>query len=157
MCGIAGVVSRSPVPSSTVDAMLRRQAHRGPDGTGRIGFSGPTADPSREPVDAPVQLGHLRLAILDLSPAGAQPMASEDRRWWIVYNGEICNYLELREELRGLGHLFHTGTDTEVVLAAWTQWGEACLPRFQGMFAFALLDRRERRLHLARDFAGFEK
>jgi asparagine synthase (glutamine-hydrolysing) len=99
-------------------------------------------------------IGHRRLSIVDLSPAGHQPMASDDSRLWITYNGEIYNYVELREELRALGHSFASQSDTEVILAAYRQWGKACLARFNGMFAFILVDRATQTLFAARDRFG---
>ncbi len=121
--------------------MVKAQAHRGPDGEGIF------ADPSRG-----LALGHRRLAILDLSEAGAQPMTSADGRWTVVLNGEIFNYVEMRRELGGP---FHSGTDTEVLLRACAEWGvEKTLTRSVGMFAFALWDARERELTLARDRVG---
>src|SRR5205085_8207158 len=93
-------------------------------------------------------------SIVDLSIAGHQPMADASGDIWITFNGEIYNYAELRADLAGRGHAFHTGTDTEVILAAWREWGERCLAHFNGMFAFALFDRRTRRLFAARDRFG---
>ena len=107
-------------------------AHRGPDAGGAM-------------VEGSVGLAHRRLAIIDLSDDGCQPMTSGDGALSIVYNGEVFNYVELREELRALGHAFRTETDTEVVLAAYARWGRDCLARFNGMFAFAILDRRHER------------
>lgn len=115
--------------------------HRGPDGRGTF-------------IDGNLGLGHRRLAILDLSDAGKCPMSyggADGRRYWITYNGEIYNFLELRSELQKLGHRFHTETDTEVVLAAFAQWGGDCLLRFNGMWALAIWDTVERVLFLARD------
>jgi len=99
-----------------------------------------------------VALGFRRLSILDLGPGGHQPMSTADGRWHIVFNGEIYNYVELRRELQALGRTFRTRSDTEVLLAAWAEWGPAALRRLVGMFAFAVLDLRDRRLTLARDF-----
>jgi len=101
-----------------------------------------------------VALGHRRLSILDLSPKGRQPMSSADGRLWIVFNGEIYNYVELRAELEDLGHRFVTGSDTEVILAAFTQWKDACLSRFNGMWAFAIYDTYENVLFVSRDRFG---
>lgn len=121
--------------------MVDSQSHRGPDDEGtyldRDGAAG---------------LGHNRLSILDLSVAGRQPMGTTDRRLWIVFNGEIYNYLELRAELSG--YPFRTQTDTEVILAAYERWGEGCVERFIGMFAFLIWDRQEKRLFAARDRFG---
>jgi len=101
--------------------------------------------------DAVVALGHRRLSIIDLSPTGHQPMCTSDRRFWIVYNGEIYNHIELRKELEQLGHAFVSHSDTEVILAAYREWGEQFLERFNGMFAFVLVDRIARRIFAARD------
>lgn len=118
-------------------------AHRGPDGEGTF-------------VEGGVGLGHRRLAILDLSPAGAQPRASADERFVITYNGEIFNFVELRDELIALGHRFSSRTDTEVLLAMFAQYGEAMLPRLNGMFAFAIYDRQDKSVFLARDRMGIK-
>ena len=146
--------------------------HRGPDDegyllvatrTGRTVLCGGPATPAAlglprlsaladERFD--LALGFRRLAILDLSPAGHQPMPSPDRRHWLIFNGEIYNYLELRAELQALGHPFRTGSDTEVILAAYAAWGPACLNRFNGMWAFALWQEAGRELFLARDRFG---
>ena len=106
----------------------------------------------RQPCD--LAFGFRRLAILDLSAAGHQPMSSPDGRFWLIFNGEVYNYLELRDELRGFGHGFRSGSDSEVVLAAFAQWGSECLARFNGMWALAIWDRVERSLFLARDRFG---
>ncbi len=140
MCGIAGVVGPGATPERA-RAMARAMAHRGPDHEGVWAEEG-------------VALGHRRLSILDLSAAGEEPMASADGRWLLTYNGEVYNYRELRAELEG--YPFRSETDTEVVLAAFARWGPACLERFVGMFAFAVWDRRERRLFCARDRLGIK-
>jgi asparagine synthase (glutamine-hydrolysing) len=139
MCGIAGIAGRVAPPA--LEAMVARQRHRGPDGEGTWIDDAQT-----------IGLGHDRLAILDLSPAGANPMWSADGRYVIVFNGEVYNYLELRQELSD--YPFRTKTDTEVVLAAWQRWGPAALDRFVGRFAFLLWDERQRRLVAARDRFG---
>lgn len=143
MCGIVGVLERSQRPVSPV--LLRRMtdavAHRGPDGEGSY-------------IDGNLGLGHRRLAILDLSPAGHQPMALPGGDLVITYNGEVYNFHELRAELEALGHTFHTRTDTEVVLHAYAEWGADAVRRLNGMFAFAVWDTRHRRLFLARDRYG---
>lgn len=145
MCGIAGFVNVDGAPASPV--LLRRMtdaiAHRGPDGEGHW-------------VEGGVAIGHRRLAIIDLSPAGHQPMISADHRYVLSYNGEIYNYRELRAELAAAGYWFRSQTDSEVVLCALIHWGTAALLRFNGMFALALWDRREERLLLARDRYGIK-
>ncbi len=146
MCGIAGLIDLRPgLPpnEALAGAMTDAIAHRGPDDAALF------ADP-------PVVLGHRRLSILDLSASGRQPMASPDGSAWITYNGEIYNYVELAEELAGLGHRFRSRCDTEVLLAAYTEWGEGCLDRLNGMFAFAVWDRRRRRVFCARDRFGIK-
>ena len=143
MCGIAGqfVLNGGEADADLVCAMAKRLAHRGPDGEGTC-FSGP------------IGLAHRRLAIVDLSDEGLQPMANEDGSLWIVFNGEVYNHPELREELQALGHRFVTATDTEVILHAYEEWGRACLHRFNGMWAFAIWDERRRELFCARDRLG---
>lgn len=138
MCGIAGIAGRPD--AALIRAMTDTLVHRGPDGEGQY-------------TDDAVSLGHRRLSIIDLA-GGAQPMAYAGGRYQIVYNGEVYNFQELRRELEGCGHVFQTRSDTEVLLAAYAQWGEACVERFRGMFAFALWDRHEKRLFLARDPVG---
>lgn len=145
MCGIAGILNLDDAPASPV--LLKRMtdavAHRGPDGEGQF-------------VDGALGLGHRRLAIIDLSPGGRQPMATADGRYVVSYNGELYNFQELRAELQALGHAFRSRSDTEVLLAAWAEWGSKALNRFNGMFAFALWDKRERTLTLARDRYGIK-
>ncbi len=159
MCGIAGIVSSTLGPVGRIVDMVAAQAHRGPDGEGFMLCDGEQARFSadrravREAV-ARVALGHRRLAILDTSAAGIQPMASPDGRDWVVFNGEIYNYRELREELRRAGFAFHTGTDTEVLLAAYRHWGTGCFTRFNGMWGVAIWDGERRRLVLSRDRFG---
>lgn len=145
MCGIAGF--RTPGPDSwaaaAVRAMTAAIAHRGPDDAGLEVLDG-----------GRVVFGHRRLSILDLSPLGHQPMASADGQCWITYNGEIYNFREIRRDLEAAGHRFRGGSDTEVILAAYDEWGLASVERFRGMFAFALWDGRKRMLHLCRDRFG---
>ncbi len=142
MCGICGVVAFGrPSETATVETMMRALVHRGPDGRGTFAAEG-------------VALGHLRLAIIDLSDAGKQPFASDDGALHLIHNGEIYNYLELRAELEGKGHRFRSATDTEVILAAYREWGDRCVERFNGMWAFAIWDARERRLFCSRDRFG---
>jgi asparagine synthase (glutamine-hydrolysing) len=140
-----------------LEGLSRALAHRGPDDRGYLfwGREGPVA--SRDPV--PVEgfrlgFAHRRLSILDLSEAGWQPMSSPDGRLHVVYNGEVYNFLELREALEARGHAFRSALDTEVLLAAWREWGEGSLTRLVGMFAFALLDAEEGVLYLVRDFSA---
>ncbi|MEF8730761.1 MAG: asparagine synthase (glutamine-hydrolyzing) [Candidatus Accumulibacter meliphilus] len=158
MCGIAGVYSRNLEVLSRIQAMTKVQSHRGPDGMGHLLLGeqarlGERSAPVAQTGDW-LALGHRRLAIVDCTPAGAQPMASADRRDWISYNGEIYNYLELRDELVGLGFNFRSGTDTEVILCAYRAWGLGCFERFNGMWALALWDGERRRLVLSRDRLG---
>lgn len=141
MCGIAGYFRSDEGPSLDLEAMINAQSHRGPDDWGTF-------------VSDWVGLGHRRLSIIDLSPLGHQPMTSLDGRLKLVFNGEIYNYLELREELTSLGHSFRTGTDTEVILAAYAQWGYDAVCRFNGMWAFALWDSRSNQLFCSRDRFG---
>jgi asparagine synthase (glutamine-hydrolysing) len=130
--------------------MLVALEHRGRDDEG-IWTSEPIDDQGRK-----VCLGHRRLAIIDTSSAGHEPLISRDHRYALVFNGEIYNYRELRDELTSLGHQFHTKTDTEVLLAAFAEWGRECLPRLNGMFAFAIWDQQTRTLTLARDHVGIK-
>ncbi len=144
MCGIAGIVSPAiPVSLPLLAAMNHTLVHRGPNDGGEWVSS-----------DGRVGLASRRLAILDLSAAGHQPMTSFDGALTVTYNGEIYNYVELRDELRSRGHVFRTHTDTEVILAAYAEWGEHAVERFNGMFAFALWDARRGRLFAARDRFG---
>jgi len=150
MCAIAGIYSAAgrPVDLRILEAMIRVQAHRGPDGEGYV-LLDPSAREKPLAVKGPgtptagarhaLGLGHRRLAIVDLSPLGHQPMATEDGRCWVTYNGEIYNHVELRAELRGKGHRFRSASDTEVLLAAYQEWGEACVTRFNGFRGEAVL------------------
>jgi asparagine synthase (glutamine-hydrolysing) len=141
MCGICGIVSFDAPPDlSVLRRMTGRLAHRGPDGNGYFR-------------DAQAALGHARLAIIDTA-GGSQPLCNEDGTLWITFNGEIFNYLELAEELRRRGHVFRTASDTEVIVHGWEEWGEDCLTRFNGQWAFALWDRSRQTLVLARDRLG---
>lgn len=145
MCGIAGIgyFDGRPVEEVSLRAMADAIAHRGPDGEGFY-------------VDRSLGLTHRRLSIIDLTTAGRQPMQTEDGRYVISYNGEVYNFESLRTELTRLGHKFRSRTDSEVVLKALVEWGEDALPRFNGMFAFALWDRKSRELLLARDRYGIK-
>ena len=147
MCGIAGIVSHDPEPH--IAAMLETIEHRGRDDDG-VWISPPSNSGQR------ACLGHRRLSIIDTSEAGHQPMFSADGRYAITYNGEIYNYRELRQQLRAKGHSFKTESDTEVLLAAFAEWGAACLPRLNGMFAFGIWDKQEHKLTLARDHVGIK-
>lgn len=160
MCGIAGLFQRQPLaPQPLLTQLVGRLRHRGPDDHGWLLF-GPQGvrrgrgDPGSEPVQG--FLVHRRLSILDLSEAGWQPMSSPDGRYHLVFNGEIYNYLELRQELEKAGYSFRSHSDSEVLLAAYSCWGRAALRRLVGMFAFAVLDSQRRRLFLARDFFGIK-
>jgi asparagine synthase (glutamine-hydrolysing) len=143
MCGIVGRINfdGAPVIRAEIDAARDALANRGPDGAGTW-------------IDGAVGLAHRRLAILDLSPRGAQPMHDAGGQAWITYNGEVFNFRELRDELAALGHAFSSTSDTEVMLAAYRQWGIACVKRFNGMFAFALWDGVQKKLYLVRDRCG---
>jgi asparagine synthase (glutamine-hydrolysing) len=129
------------VSAASVKKMTDALVHRGPDGEGCF-------------VDGPIGLGHRRLAIIDLSPAGHQPMLTRDGRYVLTYNGEIYNFKELRLELESLGHQFRSRADSEVLLNAYAQWGRDALMRFNGMFAFAIWDKLDQQLFLARDRYG---
>src|SRR6266496_2256507 len=148
MCGIAGLISPDPEPY--IAAMLQTIEHRGRDDEGV--WTSETIDTSARRAC----LGHRRLAIIDTSIAGHQPMLSADGRFVITFGGEIYNYRELRQELKSKGHGFRTETDTEVLLAAFAVWGVECLSRLNGMFHFAVWDNRERTLTLARDHVGIK-
>ena len=148
MCGIAGLIS--PNPEQRLGAMLQTIEHRGRDDEG-VWTSEAIDDHGRRAC-----LGHRRLAIIDTSSAGHQPMLSADGRYAITFGGEIYNYRDLREELKSKGHAFRTQTDTEVLLTAFAEWGKDCLPRLNGMFHFAVWDNRERTLTLARDHVGIK-
>ena len=144
MCGIVGIAARSAINNRAWLAVGRdAMRHRGPDDCGEWWSA-----------DGRVGLGHRRLAIIDLSPAGHQPMTSSTGGLQIVFNGEIYNFADLRRELVAKGHSFRSNSDTEVILEAYQEWGAECLTRLNGMFAFALFDEQRGRLFLARDRAG---
>jgi len=135
MCGIFGIlVRKTQIPPTVLEEATRSLAHRGPDDSGSVLLKETQPDPLE------IGLGHRRLAILDLSPLGHQPMQDPVSGNWIVFNGEIYNFHELRKELEGAGVEFKSHSDTEVILAAYRVWGESCLTRLGGMFAFALWD-----------------
>ena len=145
MCGITGLIhlNGAPVSPPLLKKMTDAIIHRGPDDEGQW-------------IERNVGLGHRRLSIIDLSPAGHQPMISTNHRYVLSYNGEIYNFKELRIELEAIGYWFHSNTDSEVVLNALDAWGVKAIDRFNGMFAFALWDRKEQKLLLARDRYGIK-
>jgi asparagine synthase (glutamine-hydrolysing) len=147
MCGIVGIWHfKGTIDQNELDRFTDSLSHRGPDGRGIF-------------IDRNIGLGHRRLAILDLTEAGKCPMVYQGingKRYWITYNGEIYNFLELRHELKKFGYTFQTETDTEVILAAYAQWGQDCLLRFNGMWAFAIWDSIEQKLFIARDRFGIK-
>lgn len=163
MCGIAGIVALEGFDPKWLVTMTHLVQHRGPDGYG-FAFFAPGTNGCHEVIhnadrlpsckDAAVGLGNRRLAILDLSVLGNQPMQTEDGALSITFNGEVYNYLEIREELRSLGHRFKTQTDTEVILHAYKEWDSECLRRFNGMWSFAIWDRPRQRLFCSRDRFG---
>jgi asparagine synthase (glutamine-hydrolysing) len=145
MCGIAGKLHfdrQRPVSAVLVREMTDVIAHRGPDGEGQY-------------VTGPVGLGHRRLSIIDLS-TGAQPLSNEDGTVWIVFNGEIYNYLDLRRDLLARGHVFRTASDTETIVHLWEEYGVDCVTHLRGMFAFAIWDERQQSLFIARDRVGIK-
>lgn len=180
MCGIAGIVASKPFAHNIVGTMTNFIRHRGPDDEGFVLFGNEKSTPivcggsdtphqvwqanlpyspkttlaaqSHGPVR--IALGHRRLSIIDLSPLGHQPMSYANSRYWIVYNGEVYNHVELRSELEAIGYHFISHSDTEVILAAYTEWGDDCLQRFNGMFALAIYDTQRKNIFLARDRFG---
>jgi asparagine synthase (glutamine-hydrolysing) len=174
MCGIFGIwnLDQRPLDLTGVHRATNAIRHRGPDDEGylivdthssrAVSCAGPDTDhrltlPQLDQFQSQrfdLSFGFRRLAILDLSPAGHQPMASHDGRFWIVFNGEIYNYKELREELTKHQHAFGTTSDTEVILAAYQQWGESCVEHFNGMFALAIWDTVAKKMFIARDRFG---
>ena len=142
MCGICGLVcKKNEVPDKgLIRRMLDRLHHRGPDGRGWFR-------------DRNAALGHNRLSIIDLA-GGTQPLCNEDESLWLTFNGEIYNYIELRDELVSLGHIFKTKSDTEVIIHSWESWGEECFNKFNGQWAIAIWDRQEKKLVLSRDRHG---
>lgn len=145
MCGIVGVfdsLTRSDIDPALLSRMNGAQFHRGPDEQGTY-------------IEPGLGLGHRRLSIIDLS-TGQQPLFNEDRSVVVVYNGEIYNFAELTDELKSLGHMFRSRSDTEVIVHGWEEWGESCVERFRGMFAFAVWDKKKETLFLARDRLGIK-
>lgn len=146
MCGICGVVGQAD--QQLIKNMLARMAHRGPDDEGV--YIAETSTTER------VGLGHRRLSIIDLSPAGHEPMPDRSNQIWLTFNGEIYNFKELRRDLEARGHIFKSNTDAEVIIYAYCEWGRECLSRLNGMFAFAIWDARDESLLLARDRLGIK-
>lgn len=143
MCGIAALFSMHSIEKQNIQKMTDIIIHRGPDAFGHEYFESDKW-----------HLGHRRLSILDVSNAGKQPMSYLDNRYWITYNGEIYNYVELRKELENFGYIFRSNTDTEVIMAAYDYWGKDCLAHFNGMWAFVLLDIVCRKIFVSRDRFG---
>ena len=143
MCGIAGIYNTDGEPPNpfVLQRMALAIAHRGPDG-------------ERFHLDGGLGLAHRHLRIIDLSDAAMQPMTNEDGSIWLIFNGEIYNYIELRPQLEAAGHVFRSHSDTETVIHAYEQWGHSCLQKFNGMFAFALWDAPRKQLFVARDRVG---
>jgi asparagine synthase (glutamine-hydrolysing) len=161
MCGIAGRISTpGDGETSALSAVMSRIAHRGPDDHGYLTYANGHIRCSREldftTPETEVVFLHRRLSIIDVTRAGSQPMGTPDGRYFITYNGEVYNYIELREYLANVGYQFLSHSDTEVILAAYSYWGSQCLRRLVGMFAFALLDTWTRSVFLARDPFGIK-
>lgn len=166
MCGISGIFSRREINLGAFARANNMIRHRGPDDYGYLvlNHSFSVALPKSEDLDdvgqVPGQilgiLGFRRLSIIDLSSKGHQPLPYQNQKYWIVFNGEIYNYLELRRELKDMGYYFESDTDTEVILAAYSEWGVECVHRFNGMWAFALLDLGKKRLFCSRDRLGIK-
>ncbi len=180
MCGITAIISKTKQGIADVNeirALNNALKHRGPDSEGYLAFDSKDFYPmfgsdtlancknnalpfsSKAAVNeyrTPAQfiLGHRRLSIIDLSPSGHQPMCDQSQNYWITYNGELYNYLELKSELQLLGHQFITQSDTEVIIEAYKVWGEACVKKFNGMFAFVLFDKYKQQFFIARDITG---
>ena len=140
MCGIYGVVNKK-VDRELAMKCLNTMIHRGPDGYGLWQEDG-------------VTLGHRRLSILDLSNAGSQPMSYANERYWMTFNGEIYNFIEIRDELKKKGYTFRSASDSEVIMAAFCEWGESCVERFNGMWTFAIWDKQTKQLFISRDRFG---
>jgi asparagine synthase (glutamine-hydrolysing) len=145
MCGICGIIhfDHSPIAESSVRNMMQSMKHRGPDDEGIF-------------MEDNAGLGFVRLSIIDLSPGGHQPMYSDDGKYVMVFNGEIYNYIEIREELKTKGHVFKSKSDTEVLLKAYVEWGEKCLHKFDGMWAFVIFNRHDKTIFAARDRYGIK-
>jgi asparagine synthase (glutamine-hydrolysing) len=163
MCGIAGFAFPENIsaPLPDVKSALMDLSHRGPDDEGFLAFNTLVPTPITSDISANYQDANLfllfrRLSIIDLSPAGHQPMVSENGRFALVFNGEIYNFKELRRELINLNVTFHSDSDSEVLLNAWMQWGSECLPRLIGMFSFAIYDALKQNITLVRDAFGIK-
>ena len=179
MCGIAGIIALHSTSGDITGAARRMNdtlRHRGPDGEGYLlidtdsevpafGKETPESITHSSILHKPLQalensgglkgvLAHRRLSIIDITPTGYQPLCNKAKTLWIVCNGEIYNYIELREELAGKGHQFHTASDTEVILAAYAEWGHECVNRFNGMWAFVIYDKDKKQLFASRDRFG---
>ena len=141
MCGFAGFVGEVENREKVLVDMMNTIIHRGPDSEGKF-------------VDGDAALGFRRLSIIDLSEVGDQPLYNEDKSKVLVFNGEIYNYQELRKELVEAGHVFVSNTDSETLLHGYEEWGEKLLDRLRGMYAFAIWDRKKKRLFAARDIFG---
>ncbi|MDP2645938.1 MAG: asparagine synthase (glutamine-hydrolyzing) [Desulfobacterales bacterium] len=144
MCGIVGIIhtDREPIANDLLERMTSALSHRGPDGQGTY-------------IKGEVGFGHTRLSIIDLEH-GQQPLSNEDGQVWVTFNGEIYNYVQLRQELISSGHHFRTRSDTETIVHAYEEWGDQCVEHFRGMFAFAIADWREKRVFLALDHLGIK-
>ena len=145
MCGICGIVNfnNQHVEQSKIAKMMSKIKHRGPDDEGIF-------------IDVFSGFGFVRLSILDLSPLGHQPMFDDSSRYMIIHNGEVYNYVELREELRKAGYSFRSNTDTEVILKSYIHWGEECLHKFNGMWAFCIYDKKTNDIFISRDRYGIK-
>src|SRR4030042_721227 len=170
MCGITGAYSfKGSINPDYIKRMTDSLRHRGPDDEGFLavdstsgkvvsltGIESKTYGPRIEDFNgsANLFLGHRRLSIIDLSPSGHQPMSNEDGTLWIVHNGEVYNYIEIRNQLETLGYHFKSRTDTEVILHAYEEWGVDCLSRFNGMWAFAIINLKTKKMFCSRDRAG---
>jgi len=145
MCAIAGIynLDGKPVEEKLLQRMAEIMKHRGPDDEGHY-------------LNRNIGFAHRRLSIIDLSSVGHQPMSNEEKTIWIIHNGEVYNYLEIREDLSKKGYRFRSNTDTEVILYSYQEYGVKCLQRFNGMWAFAIWDERERKLFCARDRFGIK-
>jgi asparagine synthase (glutamine-hydrolysing) len=161
MCGIAAILKsiNFACPDLTLTRMRDEVAYRGPDDQGNVFFkrrdTANWIEVSASGSAWEVGLAHRRLSILDLSPAGHQPMVYRDR-FWIIFNGEVYNFIELRTELERLGHVFCSSSDTEVILAAYSEWGTACFQRFRGMWGMVIFDQTRNEVILCRDRLGIK-